>query len=266
METETDKLSQEPDLASFSERVLAFSLDGAIFVLGYHLSFGLLLPADAGADKYAIWTALWTFLFLIYQAYFSCEGRVSLGKRLLGLRVVGLDREPLSLGQAAMRSAAYLVSSILNLGFLWSLFNPARQCWHDMAVGSLVVVEHPKGLGAMRLARAGSLACLALLAGAWAWTYVWEPRYHRIMTMAYAHVGLAEMQELQKAYHERNGRYAESVFALSSVSPAPMNFLADMAALFDPEAGISITATDKGYTIVARARDPWRTPVSISSS
>ena len=87
------------------------------------------------------WALLWTGFFLVYQGYLSCEGRRSLGKAAMGLRVVGREGEALGLGAAAMRSALYVVSSILNLGFLWSLLNPERRCWHDMAVGSRVTAR-----------------------------------------------------------------------------------------------------------------------------
>lgn len=252
-------------LATFSERVLAFLLDILPFGAGYLLLSDLVFKsAISTPSQRAIWLAMWTALFILYQAFSSSDDRVSLGKRALGLKVVNFDNEPLTLPQAVMRSATYLLSGAGSLGFIWSLLNPSRQCWHDMVVGSVVVVERSKPLKTLRLVRAGALASLAILAVGFMWTKVWEPRYQRVMLVAYAHVGLNEMSELQKTYYAENGRYADNIFALSNVSVAPMPFLREMTTLFDSDSGIDITTTKKGFKIVARARDTRRTQVILS--
>src|ERR1035437_9189803 len=112
------------NIAAFSDRVVAFSTDVAIFSAGYLLSLKIIFPAfSIWSNPHSnLWKGLWIALFLIYSAYSSCEGRRSLGKALLGLRVTDSQGEPLSLQAAIIRSVTYIVSSIFNLGFLWSLF------------------------------------------------------------------------------------------------------------------------------------------------
>src|SRR3989339_435043 len=115
----------ELQLAAFSERIVAFTLDLALFGACYYASLALVFR------KYSVflnpysgqWALMWTGFFLVYQGFLSCEGRRSLGKAALGIRVVDRDGAPLGVGAAALRSLLYVVSSILNLGFLWSLFN-----------------------------------------------------------------------------------------------------------------------------------------------
>lgn len=255
----------EMRLADFAERTAAFGLDYGIFAIGWLASLKLVFP------QYGIewnphatsWTLLWTALFLLYQAYFSCEGRATLGKSALGLRVVTVDNEPLSLGQAITRSFCYLPSSILSLGFLWSLLSPNRQTWHDLAAGSYVVSERRVPLV---LARAGAAAVLAVFGVAWMWQNVWSPRYHRTMLVAYAHVGLSEVAQLQKVYHKKNGRYAESLVSLALVSENPKVFLSDMAGLYDLKRGFDIRTSRAGYTVSAVAKDRFGTPVSYTGS
>lgn len=266
MEPESRVMEQDRDLAGFSDRVVAFSLDILLFMAGYALTlklffaqYPLLVNPHAGS-----WSVLWTALFLVYQAFSSCEGRRSLGKALLGIRVVTLDREPLGLGAAILRSATYLVSSILNLGFLWALFNPTAQCWHDMVVGSVVVQDEPKGPGLRLLVRAVATACLVVVAGQWYWHAVLSSRYKRVMDVAYAQVGLKEISTLERLYYRRHGRYAEDLSALAPLTGAPEAFLRDMGRLFDERTGVRIQASKSGFTIHARATDVDRTLIAYN--
>lgn len=252
--------------AGFSDRVVAFSIDIGLFVLAHFMSLKIVFPAESPFDNPygGLWVSLWSALFLLYQAYFSCEGRRSLGKALLGLRIVDLEGEPLGLGKAVIRSAAYLVSSVLNLGFLWSLFNPSRQCWHDMAAGSLVVEDQPKSAGLRVLVRAGAVACMAIVAGSWYWNNIWALRHRGDMAVAAARAGVKELATLQQLYHFQNGRYADSILDLAPLSGAPRLFLADMANVLDVDSGITIKSTDKNFSIAARATDENRTLIAFN--
>ena len=74
--------TSEPRRAAFSERTLAFVVDAAPFAAGAALTAraaGLGLPPALHSKTAAI-ALLWGSLFLGYQAFFSSEGRVSLGK------------------------------------------------------------------------------------------------------------------------------------------------------------------------------------------
>ncbi len=264
---DTDNERGEPRLATFSERALAISVDYAIFAAGYWLTQRAFFPDPILAVRNTgLWLMIWAALFVLYQAYSSSEGRSSLGKSLLGLKVVTLEREPLGVGQALIRSALYLPSSFMGLGFLWSFLGNSRQCWHDMAAGSVVVCERPRQSEPMLWVRAGAAACVALFALGFMWERVWEPRYNRVKVVAYAYMGLKEMASLQQDHLKQKGRYAENVFELASLSVDPKSFLTDMAVYFDADSGININANRHGYTISARARDTRRTPVTIRGS
>ena len=245
---DTEKTDAAPaeegvELAAFSERVLAFGLDAGLFVAGYYLSFRLAFPRYPLVlhPAMAYWHFLWVALFVIYQAFFSSEGRASLGKALLGLRVLQ-DGEGLS---------------------LWALFSRERQCWHDMVVGSVVVRERPFRGGRSLLIRAGAGFCLLLLAGLGMWAFVWGPRYHRIMMVAYAKVGLKEMAQLQQLHRLEKARYADDLFGLAEASVDPNGFLAGAGNLLDVKS-LVFANTEQGFTIVARALDDQHTVVRIS--
>jgi uncharacterized RDD family membrane protein YckC len=261
-----DHRHDEQHLATFSERVLAFTVDWGVFAIGFLLSPRVLIAQEATLRQEGVWYLLWASLFLVYQAYAASDGRVSLGKNLLGLRVVDLDNHPLTFGRAVIRSVGYLASSVFSLGFIWPLFAASRQAWHDLAAGSVVIRVGHRPSRSIALVQAGACACLALFAGLWAWQRVVSPRYYRIMVVGHAQVALKEMAQLQTAYHDEKGRYADNVFALASVSVAPRAFLANATRSLDAGSGVKFQVSPKGYTIIARARDSRSTLVSISGS
>lgn len=255
--------NSELHLADFAERLVAFSIDYGVFFLGGQLS----LAAFSGVANIPEneWVLLWNALFLLYQAYASCDGRVSFGKHLLGLKVVTVDSEPLSLGAAVIRTLCYIPGSILSLGFLWSLLSPNRQAWHDQAAGSYVVLTGTRHKLRLARVRAAAFGCLVLFGVAWMWQNVWAQRYYQTMTVAYANVGMDEIALLQRRHLREKGRYAGDLITLSMVSGDPRGFLRDMAGLYDLN-GFVIKTSKSGYTILARARDTQATTVSYSGT
>jgi uncharacterized RDD family membrane protein YckC len=83
--------------------------------------------------------------FLIGLGYFVygwARGGATLGKNVLGLKVVRADGADLGWGKAILRYVGYIVSGLaLSLGFLWINFDKLRQGWHDKFAGSYVVTE-----------------------------------------------------------------------------------------------------------------------------
>jgi uncharacterized RDD family membrane protein YckC len=69
----------------------------------------------------------------------------TLGKRVLGVRVMRADGTRLTVGRALVRQVGYLISSIFYLGFLWILFDNKRQGFHDKLAGTIVTYSWPEG-------------------------------------------------------------------------------------------------------------------------
>lgn len=251
--------------ADFSERAVAFALDLAPFAAGWALTLKALSPATPvlinplGARAWLMWVGI----FLAYQAYFSSEGRVTLGKAMTGLRVVGSDGEPLDLTRGIIRSLGYVVSQLFLGGFLWSLLDPNGRALHDLPIGSLVVAAKPLRAEKRLLFRAAGgllLVGFALVSG---WKEIWAPRYDRILTVAHAQHALKEYATLQESYKLRNGRYADTLYALATVSSDPQGFLGDAYLLYDG-GRVGFKLDRGGYTIVARANDTDKTLVAVS--
>lgn len=83
--------------------------------------------------------------FLVAGAYFtyfhSTPAGQTVGNRLCGIRIVDSGTGAhLDHGHALLRWVMSYVSGIaLFIGYLWMLWDPAKQTWHDMLAGSYVV-------------------------------------------------------------------------------------------------------------------------------
>ncbi len=95
--------------ASRSLQLLGFLLSGLFFVCNYTL-----LPARTGQ---------------------------TLGKRLIGIRIVTVEQQRVSWKHVLLRHlVGYpLAGLFFTLGFLWLLWDPKQQGWHDKIAQTLVV-------------------------------------------------------------------------------------------------------------------------------
>ena len=85
--------------------------------------------------SFAYFTLLWS----------GITGGQTLGMRLLNLRVVGADGQPISYGTAVLRWMGMLVSAaVILLGFIWVAFDARKQGWHDKIASTYVVHDTPR--------------------------------------------------------------------------------------------------------------------------
>lgn len=80
--------------------------------------------------------------YLVINIQFWKKGQ-SIGKRLLGLRVVNVENyQPLGLGEMALREIiGKWISSVLIIGYIIALFDSENRTLHDRIVGSIVVED-----------------------------------------------------------------------------------------------------------------------------
>jgi uncharacterized RDD family membrane protein YckC len=76
-----------------------------------------------------------------YYTYFHGRTGQTPGDAALGIRVVDIDNgNVIGYGRAFGRCLVSIVSGlVIVLGYLWMLWDPRKQTWHDKAVSSLPV-------------------------------------------------------------------------------------------------------------------------------
>ena len=86
--------------------------------------------------------ALGILIDIAYFTYFEGgETGMPPGKRALGIRVVDFETGgPIGYGRAFIRFIGRIVSGlVIYIGYLWMLWDPEKQTWHDKFAGSVVV-------------------------------------------------------------------------------------------------------------------------------
>ncbi len=125
--------------ASIGLRMGAFGFD-MLFLYGYsvfQVSLASLYNANSAISSY-----LYAIVVLIPVFYHPvCEQLWggSLGKRILGMRVVMQNGESVSIGASILRWLLYFVDSIMALGLLTMLCNKKNMRIGDLAAGSIVI-------------------------------------------------------------------------------------------------------------------------------
>jgi len=78
---------------------------------------------------------------IAYQVYFWTTSGQTPGKMVMGIKVVSAETgELLDTGGAAIRYVGYIVSGIpLYLGFLWVIWDPKHEGWHDKIAKTKVI-------------------------------------------------------------------------------------------------------------------------------
>jgi len=82
-----------------------------------------------------------TLVTWAYYTYLTGRYGATLGKKLVGIKVVGEDMQPLSYATAALREipGKLLSSMVFMLGYAWAGFDGRKQAWHDKLARTLVV-------------------------------------------------------------------------------------------------------------------------------
>jgi len=123
---------------------LLSAIMGAMAYVGYKVGLsahGQVISGDNAAALFAILTLGWLGLTTAYFIVMHGLGGQTIGKMLLGLRVVGDDRQPPSFRQAALRWLAAVGFAPIGLGFLWVLWQSEKRGWHDFVARTWVVRE-----------------------------------------------------------------------------------------------------------------------------
>ncbi|MCB0152793.1 MAG: RDD family protein, partial [Caldilineaceae bacterium] len=90
----------------------------------------------------------------IYFIFLSTAGGQTIGKYVMGVRIVRVDGKQMSYIKAFLRYAGYFVSlATLGIGFIWVVFDSQRRALHDHLAGTCVIYSWRAQQNALMLSR-----------------------------------------------------------------------------------------------------------------
>ncbi len=138
------------DLAGLNSRALAFFIDLVVIAIVSLVAFAaaIFLLQDTNLDSLGlnrVFMPIYMLLFFLASAYFvilNGYGGKTIGKMIMGIRIISEEGSSIGFWQSFVRWIGYYISAaFLFLGFVWSIFDRNSQSWHDKIAGTYVVKE-----------------------------------------------------------------------------------------------------------------------------
>ncbi len=145
---DNDSNSASAEYANFGVRLVAFLLDRTIIsVAAFALAWLLAMMISNSGSETVAYTFSFVLLFMIvlgpiyYSVLESSAQQATLGKRIVGIKVVDLNGHRLSFTHALGRTLSGIISGLIPLaiGYLTAAFTQRKQAVHDMIASTLVV-------------------------------------------------------------------------------------------------------------------------------
>ncbi|MEW6013001.1 MAG: RDD family protein [Elusimicrobiota bacterium] len=265
---ESTKEEETYRIAGFNERFLAYLIDTLPFVFlnYYSLTFliknNYLIYSDSLASK---WKWGWIALFIIYEVIFTSGGRVTLGKKLLGIRVVSKNGENLSIIKAFIRVIGYFISSFtLNLGYIAALTNKNRISLHDLLASSRVIRTREKSPFVEGAILVLSWGLMAFFVAGWANRTVLQVTPSEKKQINEARRTLAKLAKLQEIHYRKYGFYTNDIKKLAELTGDIKAVRYELSKTL-AEGSLEMASDGKTYVITAKAKNWRKTRVEISN-
>ena len=92
---------------------------------------------DVTAGRDALFTGWLLLVWFLYLAWCWRSGGMTIGMRAWRVCIERIDGGRPGWGQCLLRFLVALLSAAaLGAGFVWSLFDRQKRCWHDIASGT----------------------------------------------------------------------------------------------------------------------------------
>ncbi|HOJ86798.1 MAG TPA: RDD family protein [Elusimicrobiales bacterium] len=265
---EATKEEETYRIAGFNERFLAYLIDTLPFVFlnYYSLTFliktNYLIYSDSLASK---WKWGWIALFIIYEVIFTSGGRVTLGKKLLGIRVVSKNGENLSIIKAFIRVIGYFISSFtLNLGYIAALTNKNRVSLHDLLASSRVIRTREKSPFVEGAILVLSWGLMAFFVAGWANRTVLQVTPSEKKQINEARRTLAKLAKLQEIHYRKYGFYTNDIKKLAELTGDIKAVRYELSKTL-AEGSLEMASDGKSFVITAKAKNWRKTQVEISN-
>lgn len=252
------------EYASFSERLVALLVDVSIIAIpGQFILLNVIGRNMTQISQLVGLELLLALIFVLYEAVFSCGGRVTLGKKLMGIAVASADDPQMPIGffRAVLRAVGYFISTaVFFCGFFLAFFEERKRSLHDFMGHSVVVRLRSKGVAETVSIGVAATLLVVLFGG-----MIYQQFFAKGSLLQQSYIFKAErildnMSILEEVHRTKYGYYTNDLQRLMLLSGDPVQFQRDIQAALDRK-GFRIGVSRNTYKIVANAKDVRRTQV-----
>ena len=87
-----------------------------------------------------VFFVVFLLLHMVYFTLFHALSGQTIGKMIMGIKVVGDENNPASLSESFLRWSGYILSLVpLAAGFLWAVVDKEQCAWHDRLARTRVI-------------------------------------------------------------------------------------------------------------------------------
>lgn len=254
--------------ATIFERMVALAIDFLSLYLVIYIACYILITKMGilSGSKYWVVLILFYGLFILYCGFFTTGGRQTLGKFLVGIKVV--DRktgDSLTFNKALLRAAMYFVNLFTAfLGFAIALLNKKRLALEDYAAGSEVISVREKSPNeSIALSALGTM----LMAGIFFYVYYiffMAPTPYQKELVQNAREQVNKLAYLEEVHKQHFGKYTSDLNRLALISGDPVQLQRDIQKNLKRR-GFSIGINKDGFQISAIAKDKEETIITVNN-
>lgn len=127
--------------ASFLQRFLAAIIDWVVVAFAIGILTAILSSVMSRGNN-MMFNPFGMLIWGVYAVGMTTKYGATLGKMALGIKVVNQDtKQNLGVVEAFLREVVgkFLSQLVLFLGYLWMLWDPHKQTWHDKIAKSIVI-------------------------------------------------------------------------------------------------------------------------------
>jgi len=251
--------------AAFSARFVAYVIDSFPFLLlAYGALWAMIKFMGVQYTRKLEFTCLMSAvaLYVIYVTIFNSGGRVTVGKKIVGIRTVAADGSNLGVVKSFIRAIGYFISGLpWNLGFVAALFGQKRAL-HDYLAGSRVIDVRPKSDFIQGLVFSAAWGLFGLFSAAWYYTNVVQPPAKEQARISAARNELERIGYFETMHKKQYGTYTDDIRRLAILSGDVEAFKAGLEKVINLDS-LEIGYNDRQYLLKARVKSRRGSPVEV---
>lgn len=143
MPAATPTVSSGVVYVGFVPRLLALLVD-MLIIFVWSFILGFIVAMVVGPDNKSAMemvNLINNFVVLAYYIYFTYKYGATLGKKVMKIKIVREDGQPMTILTVILREVVgkFVSSVLLCLGYFWVMWDKKKQGWHDKIAKTIVI-------------------------------------------------------------------------------------------------------------------------------